>query len=372
MRIGINARFLLSGKLEGIGGYTFEIVKEMVAQHPEDEFIFFFDRPYAQEFIVGKNVTPVVLYPPARHAILWYLWFEWAIPYGLKKYKCDVFFTPDNYASLRTNVPTAMVIHDIAYKHFPEGMTKINVAYFYFFTKRFFTKVKKIITVSEAVRQDVLQHFPISEHKIVVNGNGCRPIFKPLNEAQKETVREKHSEGQPYFFYVGAVHPRKNIHRLIAAFDNFKEKNKTPHKLLIAGRFAWQTGEVRSAYENAAYKNDIIFLKYIDNQTLAEVMASAFALTYLSVFEGFGVPLLEAMYCDVPVITSNVTSMPEVVGDAGLCVSPYNVQEISDAMTELYKNPDLVKQCIEKGRVQRQQFTWKRFAEEVYQVLKSL
>jgi glycosyltransferase involved in cell wall biosynthesis len=101
-------------------------------------------------------------------------------------------------------------------------------------------------------------------------------------------------------------------------------------------------------------------------------MASAFALTYVSVFEGFGVPLLEAMYCDVPVITSNVTSMPEVVGDAGICVSPYNVQEISNAMTSLYNNPDLVKQCIENGRIQRQQFTWKRFAEEVYLVLKGM
>ena len=370
MIIGINARFLLQGKLEGIGGYTLEILKKMIEAHPEDKFIFFFDRPYSEEFVLGKNVTPVVLFPPARHAILWYLWFEWAIPYGLKKYKCDVFFSPDNYLSLRTNIPTVIVSHDIAFKHFPEGFSKINVWYHEFFTSRFYTKAKKILVVSKSVEEDLIKYYNIGKEKIAITYNACKSIFKPLSIDQQTNIKQKFSKGKPYFFYVGAVHPRKNVHRLIAAFDIFKEKTNAEHQLLIAGRFAWQTGEVKSAYEQATFKENIVFLNYIDNDTLTELMASAFALTYISLFEGFGVPLIEAMNCDVPVITANVSSMPEVAGDAGLCVTPTDINDIASAMISLYQNPNLREDLIKKGRIQREKFDWKKSAEIAYQNLR--
>lgn len=371
MVIGVNARFLLKGKLEGIGGYTLEILKKMVAAHSEDTFIFFFDRPFAPEFILGENVVPVVLPPPARHALLWYLWFEWAIPYGLKKYKCDVFFSPDNYLSLRTKVPTVMVSHDIAFKHFPEGISKINAWYYNFFTPRFFQKATKIIAVSNAGQEDLVKFYNIEKEKIAITYNACKPIFKPLSAGNQTIVKNEYSNGKPYFFYVGAVHPRKNVHRLIAAFDIFKAKTNATHQLLIAGRFAWQTGEVKSAYEQAAHKKDVIFLNYIDNEELAKLMASAFALTYVSLFEGFGVPLIEAMNCDVPVITANVSSMPEVAGEAGLCVSPTDTEAIADAMISLYESPNLREDLIQKGRLQREKFDWKKSAAIAYECLKS-
>ena len=370
MVIGVNARFLLKGKLEGIGGYTLEILKKMVAAHSEDTFIFFFDRPFAPEFILGENVVPVVLPPPARHAFLWYLWFEWAIPYGLKKYKCDVFFSPDNYLSLRTKVPTVMVSHDVAFKHFPEGISKINAWYYNFFTPRFFQKAIKIITVSNAGQEDLVKFYNIKKEKIAITYNACKPIFKPLNVDNQAIVKNKYSNGKPYYFYVGAVHPRKNVHRLIAAFDIFKAKTSATHQLLIAGRFAWQTGEVKSAYEQAAHKKDVIFLNYIDNEELAKLMASAFALTYVSLFEGFGVPLIEAMNCDVPVITANVSSMPEVAGEAGLCVSPTDTEAIANAMISLYENPNLREDLIQKGRLQREKFDWEKSAAIAYECLK--
>ena len=372
MKIGVNARFLLQGKLEGIGGYTLEILKKMVATHPEDEFVFFFDRPYADEFLLGKNVTPVVLFPPARHAVLWYLWFEWAIPYGLKKYKCDVFFSPDNYLSLRTKVPTVLVSHDVAFKYFPEGFSKINVIYQEYFISRFYEKAKKILSVSEFTKEDLVKYYNISREKIAITYNACKPIFKPLSTDNQAIVREKYSNGKPYFFYVGAVHPRKNVHRLIAAFDIFKAKTNAEHKLLIAGRFAWQTGEVKSAYEAAKHKEDVVFLNYIDNDSLVTLLASAFALTYVSLFEGFGVPLIEAMNCDVPVITANVSSMPEVAGEAGFCVTPTDVEAIANAMILLYEKPDLRQDLIQKGRLQRKKFDWGKSAEIAYQALKEV
>ncbi len=120
MRIAINTRFLIKEKIEGMGLFTYEVVKRMVEQHPEDEFFFFFDRPFDPTFIFGKNVTPVVLFPPARHPFLFYWWFEWSIAKALKKYGIDVFLSPDNFLSLSTKVKSVLVTHDLAYLHFPE------------------------------------------------------------------------------------------------------------------------------------------------------------------------------------------------------------------------------------------------------------
>ena len=120
MKIAINTRFLIKDRLEGIGWFTYEVVKRLVEQHPEDEFIFFFDRPYPEEYIFGKNVKAEVLFPPARHPFLWYWWFEWSLSKALQKYKPDVIFSPDNYLSLKSDVKTVMVMHDIAHVHYPD------------------------------------------------------------------------------------------------------------------------------------------------------------------------------------------------------------------------------------------------------------
>lgn len=370
MRIGINTRFLLANKLEGIGRYSYEIIKRMVEQHPEDEFIFFFDRPYAQEFIFAKNVTPVVVFPPARHPFLWYLWFEISLPSALKKHKIDVFFSPDAYLSLRTDIPTLLTIHDIAFVHFPDLISGLVSKYYHYYTPKFLVKAKKIAAVSDFTKQDLIQNYQISANKIDVIYNGCQNIYQPLSTDNQNLIKEKHSNGYEYFFFVGAVHPRKNVHRLIAAFDEFKQKSQSNMKLLIAGRFAWQTGDVKTAFDNSPFQKDIIFLGFVSEEELPQLMASAFALTYVSQFEGFGIPVLEAMHCEVPIITSTVSSLPEVVGKAGLCVPPDNVTAIADAMLQLYHNADLRQQLIEQAKRERQRFNWDESAKKIYDLLK--
>lgn len=371
MRIGINARFLLANKLEGIGRYSYEIIKRMVEKHPEDEFIFFFDRPYAQEFIFAKNVTPVVVFPPARHPFLWYLWFEISLPNALKKYNIDVFFSPDAYLSLRSDVPTLLTIHDIAFVHFPDLISGLVSKYYHYYTPKFLAKARKIAAVSDFTKQDLIQNYQIEAHKIEVVYNGCQNIYHPLNIDNQRNIREKYSNGCDYFFFVGAVHPRKNVHRLIAAFNQFKQKCQSDMKLLIAGRFAWQTGEVKSAFDNSAFQKDIIFLGFVSEEELPQLMASAFALTYISQFEGFGIPLLEAMHCEIPIVTSTVSSLPEVVGEAGLCVNPNDIEAIAEAMTRLFQNAELRLSLVEKAKQQRQRFDWDKSAERIYELLKN-
>ena len=372
MKIAVNTRFLLKNKLEGMGLFTHEVLKRLVKQYPEDEFIFFFDRPYDASFVYGENVKPVVLFPPARHPFLFLWWFEWSVANALKKYRPDVFFSPDNFLTLNTDAKTVLVTHDLAHVHYPEQVSFLQRKYYQWLVPKFNKKADRIIAVSNFTKSDLIRQYAIPAEKISVACNGCSGNFKPLLEEEQKKIRKEYAEGQPYFFYVGAVHPRKNIHRLIRAFDQFKHKTNTGVKLLIAGRFAWQAGEVKSAYEQSPYQPDIHFIGYIRGEVLPKLIGGALACTYVSLFEGFGIPILEAMHCEVPVITSNTSSMPEVAGDAALLVNPNSIAEIANAMQQIWEDSHLQSKLVSAGKLQRQKFTWQKAADVVYQNLQSV
>ena len=375
MKIAVNTRFLLKNKLEGFGWFTYETLRRMVAAHPEDEFIFFFDRPFDASFVFGKNVTPVVLFPPARHPFLFVWWYEWSVARALKKHKPDIFLSTDNFCSLRTDVPTYLVLHDVGWAH-PEARATLPwlvFQYYHFFAPRFLKKAHHIICVSEFVRQDALHYYPfLNPEKLVVCHNGCRTDFKPLSEAEKTAVKAQYTEGAPFFTFVGAVHPRKNVHRLIEAFSMMKKRTQLPHKLVIVGRFAWQTGDVKTAFDQSAFQKDIIFTGYVADAEVPKIVGAATAVTYISLAEGFGIPILEAMQSDVPVVTSNTTSMPEVAGDAAILVNPYSIEEMADALVRLANDGDLCQNLIKKGQIQRGKFNWDKTAATLYNILKNI
>jgi glycosyltransferase involved in cell wall biosynthesis len=371
MRIAVNTRFLLPDRLEGIGWFTYEVVRRLVDRRPEDEFIFLFDRPFDPAFVFADNVKPVVVPPPARHPLLWYLWFEWSVPWVLRRKQADVFFSPDGYCSLRSKVPTVMVTHDIAHEHYPEQVPPLVRRYYQHFVPRYIQRADQVVTVSQATAKDIQAHYGTPAQKLHPACNGVRSVFRPLSEEEKTRTRQAFAEGQEYFFYLGAVHPRKNLARLIAAYDQFRKRTSAPVKLLIGGRFAWQTGEVDAAYRQAEYRDDIVFLGYLDGADLPRLVGAALALTYVSLFEGFGVPVLEAMHCDVPIITSNVSSLPEVAGEAALLVDPTDVSAIAQAMERVQKDESLRTALVAKGGQQRERFSWELATDVVEQALYS-
>ena len=370
MRIAVNTRLLLKGKMEGMGWFTHEVLSRMVAAHPEDAFFFLFDRPYDPSFVFAKNVTPVVVSPPARHPFLFYLWFERRLPAVLSSLRADVFLSPDNFLSLRAKPPTVLVTHDLAPFHFPEQITPLQRWYYHRYIPKFNRRAEEIVTVSHYTKQDIVRQFGIAEDKITVACNGCRDIFRPLEDREKQAVRETFANGKPYFLYVGAVHPRKNVHGLIRAFDIFKQNTGSDARLLIGGRFAWKAGEVQQAFESSPFKADIRFLGYLGNDKLPAVTGAAFAAVYVSFFEGFGIPLLEAMRCGVPVITSNITSMPEVAGNAGLLVDPHQPEDIANGMQQLWEDRHLYQEKVVAGIAQEQLFTWERASDTIYDALR--
>jgi len=363
MIIAVNTRLLIQGKLEGIGWFTRETLSRITRDHPEHQFLFIFDRPYANEFVFSENVTPIVLSPPTRHPFLWYLWFEFQIPRILKKHKADLFFSPDGYLSLSTRVRQLAAIHDINFAHRPKDLPWLTAKYYNYFFPRFARKARRIVTVSFFSKEDLLRTYKIGSDKIDVVYNGVNTLYTPTSELEKGNAKIRYSDGKEYFLFIGSLHPRKNISGLLRAYDAFRTSVETDTKLVIIGESMFKSSDIELTYEGMRYKDDVIFTGRLSNEELHQVLGASLALTFVPFFEGFGIPVIEAMNAGVPVICSNTTSLPEVGGHAVLYVDPFSLNQIRDAMIKIYQEKEFREILIEKGFLQKEKFSWDKTAE---------
>ncbi len=369
MKIAINTRFLLPTKLEGFGWFTHEVVKRIVQNNPEHEFYFFFDRKYDSKFIYGDNVTPIVINPPARHPFLYYLWFEFGVKKALRKHNIDVFLSPDGYLSLGSDVKQISVIHDLSFVHYPEDLPFLNEKYVNHYFPKFAKKASKIITVSEYSKSDIEKSFGISEDKITVAHNGIGDFFQPILEEKKKETRSKFTNGKEYFLFVSALQPRKNVTKLFEAFDQFKKETKSDVKLLMVGEKYWWNKEIKQVFDAMTYQSEVIFTGHIQAEDLKKVYGAGLALTYVSYFEGFGIPLVEAMKCELPIISSDKTSLPEVGGEAAIYVNPFSTEDIKNGMLRIFKDQSLREELIENGKSRAQLFSWDKTAKIVWDTI---
>ncbi len=366
MRIAINTRLLIKNKLEGIGWFTYETLKRITTSHPEHHFIFLFDRKPHPDFIFAPNVEAVVLSPQARHPFLWYIWFEISVYRYLRRNRIDLFVSPDGYISLRSKTPTLVVMHDINFFHYPQGVPAITRFYYNYFFPRFAQKASKVITVSNYSKNDIAKHFGITPSKISVIYNGANSAFKPLSPDEKVNTRTNLTEGKPYFVFVGALSPRKNVARLITAFHLFQKKSKLDYKLIIVGEPMFMTADIKEALNNLDYKDLVVFTGRLQIDKLRLVVGGAVALTYVPYFEGFGIPLVEAMRCHIPIIASNRTSIPEVAGDAAIYVDPFDIESMANAMRLVTIDPKLWDALAAKSAARALEFSWDKTALELY------
>ena len=369
MKIAVNTRFLLKNKMAGLGHFTNETMKRITKNHPEHEFIFLFDRPFSDEFIYSDNIKPVVLFPPARHPILFIWWFEYSIAKYLKNNPVDVFISPDNFLSLTTNTPSVLVIHDLAFEHYPENIPWTYKLHYKYFMPKFAQKATRIVAVSNATKEDIVDAYKINKDKIDVIHLGANPAFTELDTYKKSEIRQKYTGGNEYFISVSTIEPRKNFVRLLQAFDNFKAKDEQNIKLLIVGSVGWQTKEIFNIYKNLNFKDDVIWFGYASNDTLSELINASLCLAFVSIFEGFGLPIIEANSCGCPVITSNVSSMPEVANDAAYYVDPFSINSITDAFYEIANDKDLRSNLVLKGRKNKNRFSWDKTAKVLWSVI---
>ena len=367
MRIAVNTRHLISKNLEGVGRYSFETVKRMVLAYPEHTFYFYFDRSFDPSFVIAENVVPIVVSPPARHPFLFILWYELMLPYYFKKHKIDVFYSPDGFCSLLSKVPTVLVTHDLAYIHYPEHIPIKHLLYYRYFVPRFHKRADHIIAVSTYTKEDISKQFNIPPSKITVGYNAF-----PVREIVESDVFTEYTEGCPYFIYVGSLHPRKNIVGVIKSFNIYKQKYQTNHKLLLIGRYAWKVSEIKKSIASSLFAKEIIQLSGIHDEKVYSFIRQAEALIYISYFEGFGIPVLEAMKLDVPVICSNRSSLPEVAGDAAILVDPDDHHTIADKMYSIVNDESVRIELQKKAKVNLQRFDWQDTADLIFKALQNV
>lgn len=367
MRIAVNTRLLLHNRLEGIGWFSYQVLRRMVSKHPEHEFIFLFDRPFHPDFIFTDKVKPVVIGPPSRHPFLWYMWFEYSVKRALLKHKAEVFFSPDGYMPLGLDIPTVTAIHDINFEHYPKQLTYWSRKYYRYFFPRFARQADRIVSVSEFSKQDICAQYGVNAEKIDVAYNGVNETYKPLPVDEQEKVRQEWTSGSPFFIFIGALIPRKNVDKLLQAFDIYCTKAVHSNtKLVLVGEMMFKYRVLKECYLNIRNKERIIFTGRLQPPELSRLLASARALVYPPFFEGFGIPLVEAMACGTAIVSSDRTSLPEVAGGAALYFNPDNAEEMADKMLQIEKDTSLRNMLIRKGKERVAMFNWDKTAEVVW------
>ena len=366
MKIAVNCWILRNRQIDGIGNFTIETLKPLIKAHPEIEFQILCDKNFTEDYFNFSNVTKHRIFPALRHPVLYVFYMEIVLGYFLKKHQPDLFLGMDGYLCLNSGTKQLPVIYDLNFEHYPKDLPLRNRIYFRTFFKRFAKKAKRIATISEYSKEDIVKIYGINPAVIDNVSCGIKDKFFPLSEEQKAQNKIKYSAGKDYFFFVGSMHPRKNIIRLFKAFDLFKKQTGSNFKLVLAGHIMLDNISIKSALDLMKYKTDVVFTGRVTDEELNELLGAACCLTYVPVFEGFGLPIAEAFQAGVPVICSNVTSMPEVAGDAALQVNPFDETAIAAAMKKIYDEPALRETLILKGYQQKKIFTWQKTAALLY------
>ncbi|MEZ4909198.1 MAG: glycosyltransferase family 1 protein, partial [Saprospiraceae bacterium] len=298
-------------------------------------------------------------------------WLEVLLKNKLRKIKPDIFVTGDTYMPSKLDIPSIIVSHDLAFIHYPKMQNYFDNKFYNYFFPIYHKKATKIVAVSEFTKQDIVDKYNITKDKIEVIHNAANNHFYPVSSEQKLETRTNLTNGKPYFSYLGSIHPRKNLVNLIKGFDIFKKKTGSEIFLAIIGRPAWKTEEFYITLDNSPYKSDII-TQQVKREDLPKIIGSSEALFYVSFFEGFGIPILEGFEANVPVVTSNSSSMPEVAGDAAILVDPHSPEEIAAAMEKIINDKNLTKSLVEKGKERLKIFNWDTSADKMYQVFQEV
>ncbi|MBI4009045.1 glycosyltransferase family 4 protein [Candidatus Roizmanbacteria bacterium] len=304
-----------------------------------------------------------------------FLWSQTFLPIELYRrrvfgQKIDLFFSPAHYAPRFCPIPFVVTIHDLSYFYYPAEFLKKDLHQLKSWTKYSVEKAKKVIAVSNTTKKDVIKFYGIDDKKIEVIYNGYEKNLKAQNSNVKATTQKLKLEKNKYILFVGTLQPRKNIDTLIEAFGYFKKQNPS-FKLIIVGKKGWLYDHIFKLIEDFKLKRDVIYRGYVTDDELGNLYKNAFSFVLPSFYEGFGIPVLEAMGYGCPVISSFASSLPEVGGDASLYFDPKSPSELAEKLTNLKDNKELRKQLIEKGKVRIKQFSWQKCAEQTLQILKN-
>jgi len=296
-------------------------------------------------------------------------WMQVALPRICRKARADVLHCTAFVCPRFVPCPVVVTILDMTSVRYPETMDPLWRYYLRLFLRPTLRRADRLIAISHSCASDLVEFQSEVRGKVAVVYLAVGKEFRPAQD-QAAVVRRLDRLGarQPYFLHVGTMNPRKNLEGLLRSFERFKKDTAAPHLLVVAGAKGWLVAGIDALVEQLSSKNHLRFAGRVDNEDLVALYQGAEALVMPSLYEGFGLPVLEAMACGCPVITSNVSSLPEIAGDAALLVDPRNDEAIVQAMRELAGNPGLRQRLVEKGFRRAAEFSWDRTAAETARV----
>ena len=363
MQIAVEARYL-AGNRTGVGRYLLNLLRFLPQLSNEHEYFLYSDRLMEQP-IVDDNIHYRIL---KGHRLLWK---HILLPIEQRKKQIDLMFIPSYSAPLLNLGKTIVTIHDLIATRHPEWTTKSQSLRFATVVKYAARKADYIIAVSEMTRKDILELTGVPEDKVKVIYEGVDEHFLKLPSNKLEEFRNKYKLDQPYILYVGSIHPRRNIKRLIEAFIYLKKEKRIEHKLVLIGLVLQQGSQLKDWISESQLEDQILTYGFVPDDDLVKFYNFADIFIYPSLYEGFGLPILEAMACETPVITSNTSSLPEVAGDTAILIDPCDVKQIADAINQLIDDSSLREKLIARGKERCKQFSWRQAAVETLRLFET-
>ncbi len=370
MKIAIDTRSATLHQGTGIGTYTNNLISELISLNSKDEFTLFCTGKFNENF--NKKNTNIV-FSSGRHGGFYEKYY---IPSVLNKIHTDLYHIPQNGIGFNfdTKIPTVVTIHDLIPYIMPETVGKSYLERFLRDMPNIISNSCGILTVSEYSKKDILKFFSFyPEDKIFVTPLAANTNFKPLNKNEcKSYVENTYCVKDPYILYIGGFSLRKNVLGLIKAFSKvYKDLNK-PYKLLLGGPLKDEGEKLLTYVKENNLKDKIVFCGYLEDEILPVLYSGCDAFVYPSFYEGFGLPPLEAMSCKAPVITSSLTSIPEVTGDSAILINPNNIDELEAALAKLLNDENLKAILSQKGYLRSLEFNWRKTAKNTARAYEQL
>jgi glycosyltransferase involved in cell wall biosynthesis len=376
MRIAIDVVPLMKPKA-GIASYIFYLLSQFIKNAPENDY-YLCDMLWGQRFynLIGRkkdlpnmirfleNMSRIA-FPLQITARIAYMWYAKMIREAVRVEEMDLFFGPSFKGIFRKAFKTVITIHDMSHEYYPETVNQIILNALKKELPQTAQNAHAIIAVSQNTKKDILKFLKIPENKVKVIYHGVDEQFRPINDKELlDVIKKKYDLPPRFILYVGAIQPRKNISGIIRAYRILRKDPNFKHHLVMAGGVGWKNKDIYRLVEELGLKNQIKFSSYIETTDLPAIYNLSEVFVFPSFYEGFGFPVLESMACGVPVITSNVSSLPEIGGNAVVYVNPHSVEEIADAVRMVLSDEALRNRCTLEGLERAKLFTWEKCGNE--------
>jgi len=360
MRIGIDARLIYYTDA-GISQYTLRLIQGLAEIDQEDEFLILRDRRDLLT-ITDNNFKRIELWTPSHHRFE-----QWGLRFELPSLGLDLLHSPDFIPPFHRNFKSVITIHDLAFLLYPHFLTQDSARY-YGQIDQAVKSTDHIIAVSESTKQDTIRLLGVPESKLSVIYEAANPLYRPMDRDQARAYVRQAYQLEEYLLFVSTIEPRKNLPILLHAFRALGDQYKVKTTLAIVGREGWLSKGTFALVEKLRLKDTVRFLGRVPVEDLVYLYNGAQALVHPSFYEGFGLPPMEAMLCGIPVICSNVSALPEVVGDAALLVPPEEVSEWTVAMWRVLHDQELRAEMQAKGYRRAQCFSVEKTARQTLEV----